>query len=58
MRKPLGANPWTDIVGHLDPGIAVNASRRGTDELWRVSRTDDGAPLGCMRDGDLRCDGG
>ncbi|MET9917351.1 hypothetical protein ABZZ04_09735 [Streptomyces sp. NPDC006435] len=53
-----GANPWTDIVGYLDPGIAVNATRRGADELWRVSRTDDGAPLGFMRAGDLRCDGG
>ncbi|MCT2541991.1 MULTISPECIES: hypothetical protein [Streptomyces] len=53
-----GANPWTDIVGHLDPGIPVNATRQGADELWRVSRTDNGAPLGFMRDGDLRCDGG
>ncbi|MFD8745511.1 hypothetical protein [Streptomyces sp. NPDC059616] len=53
-----GANPWTDIVGYLDPGIPVNATRQGADELWRVSRTDNGAPLGFMRDGDLRCDGG
>ncbi|MCX4847049.1 hypothetical protein [Streptomyces sp. NBC_00893] len=53
-----GANPWTDIVGYLDPGIPVNATRQGADQLWRVSRTDNGAPLGFMRDGDLRCDGG
>jgi hypothetical protein len=51
-------NPWTDIVGYLDPGIPVNATRQGADELWRISRTDNGAPLGFMRDGDLRCDGG
>ncbi|MFB8035382.1 hypothetical protein ACFC5Z_21005 [Streptomyces sp. NPDC056004] len=53
-----GANAWTDIVGYLDPGTPVNATRQGAAELWRVSRTDDGAPLGYMRDGDLRCDGG
>ncbi|MFF8613585.1 hypothetical protein [Streptomyces sp. NPDC015350] len=53
-----GANPWTDIVGYLDPGIPVNATRQGADELWRVSRTDNGTQLGFMRAGDLRCDGG
>ncbi|MFB7212211.1 hypothetical protein [Streptomyces sp. NPDC056255] len=55
-----GANPVptpSDTVGYLDPGIPVNATRQGADELWRVSRTDNGAPLN-MRDGDLRCDGG
>ncbi|MFF2411348.1 hypothetical protein [Streptomyces sp. NPDC058092] len=53
-----GAHPWTDIVGYLDPGTPVNGTRRGADELWRVSRTDNGAQPGFMRDGDLPCDGG
>ncbi|MEW1692544.1 hypothetical protein ACIQOF_36860 [Streptomyces sp. NPDC091265] len=53
-----GDNPWTDIVGYLDPGIPVNGTRSGADELWRVSRTDNGAQLGFMRAQDLRCDGG
>ncbi|MFG3138947.1 hypothetical protein ACGFZA_22360 [Streptomyces sp. NPDC048211] len=53
-----GDNPWTDIVGYLDPGIPVNGTRPGADALWQVSRTDNGAPLGFMRPQDLRCDGG
>ncbi|MFD0034248.1 hypothetical protein ACFVJK_39680 [Streptomyces sp. NPDC127172] len=53
-----GNNPWTDIVGHLDPGVPVNGTRQGADELWQVSRTDNGAPLGFMRAADLTCDGG
>ncbi|MEK0098880.1 hypothetical protein ACFC4G_08670 [Streptomyces sp. NPDC056002] len=53
-----GNNPWTDIVGHLDPGVPVDGTRQGADELWRVSRTDNGAPLGFMRAADLTCGGG
>ncbi|MEU5059207.1 MULTISPECIES: hypothetical protein [unclassified Streptomyces] len=53
-----GNNPWTDIVGHLDPGAPVDGTRQGADELWRVSRPDNGAPLGFMRAADLTCDGG
>jgi len=53
-----GNNQWTEIVGYLDPGIPVNGTRQGTDELWQVSRTDNGAPLGFMRAGNLTCDGG
>ncbi|MER5252126.1 hypothetical protein [Streptomyces sp. NPDC002855] len=53
-----GDNPWTEIVGHLDPGIPVNGTRQGVDALWQVSRTDNGQKLGYMRPADLRCDGG
>lgn len=53
-----GDNPWTEIVGHLDPGIPVNGTRQGADALWQVSRTDNGQKLGYMRPADLRCDGG
>jgi len=53
-----GNNPWTDIVGYLDPGIPVNGTRQSADELWQVSRTDNHAQLGFMRPGDLTCDGG
>ncbi|MFH8487497.1 hypothetical protein [Streptomyces longisporoflavus] len=53
-----GDNPWTEIVGHLDPGTPVNGTRGGADALWQVSRTDNGHKLGYMRPADLRCDGG
>ncbi|RFC70259.1 hypothetical protein [Streptomyces sp. AcE210] len=53
-----GNNPWTDIVGYLDPGVPVNGTRQGADALWQVSRADNGAPLGFMRAADLTCDGG
>lgn len=53
-----GDNPWTEIVGYLDPGTPVNGTRQGADALWQVSRTDNGQKLGYMRPADLRCDGG
>ncbi|MGW3656243.1 hypothetical protein ACWD6R_11270 [Streptomyces sp. NPDC005151] len=53
-----GANPWTEIAGHLAPGIPVSGTRQGPDELWWVSRTDNGAQPGSLRAADLRCDGG
>ncbi|MEU5952378.1 hypothetical protein [Streptomyces sp. NPDC047525] len=53
-----GDNPWTEIVGYLDPGTPVNGTRQGVDALWQVSRTDNGQQLGYMRPADLACDGG
>ncbi|MFF1695367.1 hypothetical protein ACFVXC_17295 [Streptomyces sp. NPDC058257] len=53
-----GDNPWTEIVGYLDPGTPVNGTRQGADALWRVSRTDNGQQLGYMRAADLRCEAG
>ena len=53
-----GDNPWTEIVGYLDPGIPVNGTRQGADALWQVSRTDNHQQLGFMRPSDLTCDGG
>lgn len=53
-----GDNPWTEIIGYLDPGTPVNGTRQSADALWQVSRTDNGQRLGYMRSADLRCDGG
>ncbi|MFG2503808.1 hypothetical protein ACGFSB_37065 [Streptomyces sp. NPDC048441] len=53
-----GDNPWTEIVGYLDPGIPVNGTRQGADALWQVSGTDNHQQLGFMRPADLTCDGG
>ncbi|WP_320782122.1 hypothetical protein [Streptomyces sp. CRN 30] len=53
-----GDSPATKVVRYLDPGVPVNGTRQGADDMWRVSRPADDTRLGYMRPDDLTCQAG